>query len=80
MPRYTREECAAAAAEIGLPEADELRQIRVELEAVEDRRQGLLDRRAETTRILFGKDVSRRALAGLTGLSADGVDAIRRRE
>lgn len=79
MPGYSREECAAAAAEVDLPKADELRQVMADLESVEKQRRRLLDLRAELTRDLFKEKVSRRALAGLTGLTPDGVDAIRRR-
>lgn len=80
MPSYSREECAAAAAKVNLPMADDLRQVVAALEAVETQRQELLDQRSQLTRELFERKVSRQALAGLTGLTPDGVDAARRRE
>lgn len=79
MVRYTPEECAAAARQVSLPEAAELRDVVAELAKVEDRRGDLLDRRAELARQLFAKDVSRPALAGLMGLTPRGVDAVRNR-
>lgn len=63
-----------------LPKADELREVVANLESIEKQRQRLLDVRSQLTRELFGDKVSRQALAGLTGLTPDGVDAIRRRE
>lgn len=80
MPSYSREECAAAAAKVNLSVADDLRQVVADLEAVERQRQELLDQRSQLTRELFERKVSRQALAGLTGLTPDGVDAARRRE
>lgn len=79
MPSYSREECALAAAEVHMPEADELREIAGQLDDLESERQRIFARRAQLTRVLFEKQVSRKALAGLTGLTPDGVDAIRRR-
>lgn len=80
MPSYSREECTAAAAKVNSDKADELRQVVATLESVEQQRQQLFDVRSQLTRELFRDKVSRQALAGLTGLTPDGVDAIRRRE